>query len=401
MQTPFRLAVLNTHPIQYFAPLFRYLSQGDTVKVTALYCTDFSLRGAVDPGFKQPVTWDVDLLSGYQHVYLGDAATHRVPKGFWSLVCPEVWGEVRSGKYDGLLLHGYNHAANLIAFAAAKSIGLPVFMRSETHLGLRRQPWKQWLRDSALSIWYRLFDGFFSIGTANRAYYRSLAVPDQKIFNFPYTVDNDRFISAATLTTTERTEVRKRFGLDDDVPVVLYASKLMPRKHPDDVIRAVALLRSKGVRASLLMVGTGEMDAELRSLAQQLALTDVVFAGFINQAELPKILAASDIFVLPAEGEPWGLIVNEAMCAGLPVVVSAEVGCVPDLVHDGVNGFLIDPCNVVALAGSLETLVINSAVRAQMSAVSISKIRNWSYRECQIGLAECVQYLQRSARALT
>src|SRR5688572_21488626 len=141
---PLRLAVVNSHPIQYFAPLYAYLNRDGAIETTALYCSDFSLRGAVDPGFEQAVTWDVDLLSGYRHVFLGKRATSRSPAGFWSLICPEVWKEIRGGEYDAVLLHGYNYAVNLLALVAAKSKGLPVFMRSETHLRLRRTRWRRW-----------------------------------------------------------------------------------------------------------------------------------------------------------------------------------------------------------------------------------------------------------------
>lgn len=388
MTTPsaFRIAVVNSHPIQYFAPLYAYLSRDPKLEVTALYCSDFSLRGAVDPGFKQQVKWDVDLLSGYHHVFLGAHAKRRVVTGFWSLICPEIWREIRSGKYDAVWLHGYAYAAFVLAFLAAKSRRIPVFVRSETHLGLRRPGWRQRLRDGILRIAYRHVSGCLAIGTANRNYYRSLGVPDTKIFNVPYTVDNDRFIAAAQLPPDQRHDVRARFGLRDDQPVVLYASKFMRRKHPDDVVEAMAMLRDAGVRASLLLVGTGEMEAELRARVAALKLDDVVFGGFVNQAELPQVYAASDIFVLPSENEPWGLIVNEVMCAGLPVVVADEVGCVPDLVHEGVNGRLMRAGDRTSLAAALRDLLTRTGQRQAMGRKSLDIIRNWSYAQCLEGI---------------
>lgn len=390
---PFRLAVVNSHPIQYFAPLYAYLNRDPGIEVTALYCSDFSLRGAVDPGFKQKVTWDVDLLSGYRHVFLGKRAKKRSITGFWSLICPEVWREIRSGRYDAVLLHGYAYAAFVLAFLAAKSCGVPVFMRTETHLGLQRPGWKQRLRDGILRIAYRRVAACLAIGSSNRAYCRSLGVPEDRIFNVPYTVDNDRFIAAARLTPEQRHEVRAKFGLRDDLPVVLYASKFMPRKHPDDVIEAMAALRGEGIKASLLLVGTGEMEAQLRARVAELDLADVVFGGFVNQAELPKIYAASDIFVLPSENEPWGLIVNEVMCAGLPVVVSDEVGCVPDLVHDGVNGKLTRAGDVVSLTRALHQLLEDASTRDAMGRNSLAMIQEWSYAQCVQGVRAAIESL--------
>jgi glycosyltransferase involved in cell wall biosynthesis len=161
----------------------------------------------------------------------------------------------------------------------------------------------------------------------------------------------------------------------------------MRRKHPDDVIRAMSRLRDNGHAATLFMVGTGQMEHELRHLANSLALENVVFGGFINQAELPKVYAAADIFVLPSENETWGLVVNEVMCAGIPVVVSDEVGCVPDLVKDGVNGYHMKAGDISSLTTALERLLADASLRQRMGAASLSIIRGWSYEQCRQGIA--------------
>jgi glycosyltransferase involved in cell wall biosynthesis len=302
-----------------------------------------------------------------------------------------VWTEIRSGRYDGVWLHGYAFAAYVLAFAAAKSRGLPVFMRSETHLGLQPSTWKRRVRDGVLSLAYRFVDRFLAIGRANREYYRSLGIPAERIFDVPYTVDNDRIMAAARITDAERAEVRARFRLPDDRPVVLFASKFTARKYPDTVIRAVARLRDEQVAVSLLMVGTGELEGTLRSLVAELGVQDEVsFSGFINQSELPRVCAASDLFVLPSEQEPWGLIVNEVMCAGLPVVVAEEVGCVPDLVHDGRNGLLVRAGDVESLTDALRRLVRGHAERAEMGRQSLEVIRPWSYERCRTGLMAAI-----------
>lgn len=388
---PFRIAVVNSHPIQYFAPLYAHLNQDPQLDMTALYCSDVSLRGGTDPGFKQPVKWDVDLLAGYRAVFLGGRAKQRTPGGFWSLICHEIWGEIRSGRYDAVWLHGYAYAAYVLAFLAAKSKGIKVFVRSETHLGLKRTGWRQRLRDGILSIVYRYVDGCLAIGSANRDYYRALGVPENRIFDVPYTVDNERFLRAAKLTAVEREAVRQQYGLPDDSPVILYASKFMRRKHPDKLLEAFARLRSEGVSATLFLVGTGDMDAELRARVDELDLAGVVFAGFVNQAGLPRVYAASDVFVLAAEDEPWGLIVNEVLCASMPVVVADEVGCVPDLVRDGVNGRLVRAGDVDSLTSALRDLVTDEPRRREMGKHSLDIISRWSYAECHAGVRAAVR----------
>lgn len=386
MSRPFRIAVVNSHPIQYFAPLYAYLNRDPSLEITALYCSDSSLRGSIDPGFGRPVAWDVDLLAGYDVKWLGERAKSRTPGGFWSLVCPEVWREIRDGRFDAVWLHGYAYAAYVLAFLVAKWYGIPVLIRTETHLGLRRSRFRRWIRDTVLAVAYRFVDGFLAIGTANREYYRSLGVPESKIFDVPYTVDNDRLIAAATLSSEERAEIRSRFGLTVDDPVVVFASKLIPRKRPDDVLRAMKLVREEGIRASLLIVGTGEMEPDLKRLCGELDLKNVAFAGFVNQRELPRLLAASDVFVLPSENEPWGLIVNEAMCASLPVVVSDEVGCGRDLVDAGRNGFIVPVGCVVEMASALRRALADHGFRLRAGAASFARVRAWGYARCLAGL---------------
>lgn len=393
---PFRVAVVNTHPIQYFGPLYAALNQDPSLEVTALYASDFSLRGGMDRGFGHQVKWDVDLLAGHRSVFLGPKARRRVPSGFWSLICPEVWTEIRSGRYDAVWLHGYAHAVDLLAFFAAKSRGLPVFYRSETHLGLRRSGWKRRVRDGVLALAARFVDRFLAIGSANRQYYRSLGVPQNRIFHVPYTVDNERFMAASSLGRDEREAVRQKLGLPLDLPVVLYASKFIPRKHPDDLVRAMARLRDEGLVASVLFVGSGEMESALRSLVVDYNLGGTVhFAGFVNQSELPRVYAASDLFVLPAENEPWGLIVNEVLCAGLPVIVAAEVGCVADLVHDGRNGLLMHAGDVASLAAALRRLLSDGTSREVMGKHGRELIRDWDYERCRKGLVAAAKGLHR------
>jgi glycosyltransferase involved in cell wall biosynthesis len=259
-------------------------------------------------------------------------------------------------------------------------------MRCETHLGLRRSALKNLFRRPLIGTYYRQLDGVLAIGSANREFYRAIGVPQRRIFNMPYAVDNDRFMRGARLANSERKELRASFGVDDNRPIVLYAAKFQRRKRPDDLLRAAARLKREGVIFHLVMVGSGEMDTDLRALAQHLGPSNIHFAGFVNQSALARVYAACDLFVLPSENEPWGLAVNEAMCAGLPIVASTEIGCVPDLVHDGRNGRAFSAGNVAGLTDALRPLLTDPDLRRRMGAASRDIIARWSYAECRAGL---------------
>jgi glycosyltransferase involved in cell wall biosynthesis len=274
----------------------------------------------------------------------------------------------------------------LIAVAAARLIGLPVFARAETHLGLSRRSLKRRLRRPIMQAFYRCLTGALAIGSANAAFYRAMGMPEERIFLMPYTVDNDRFTEGSRLSDLQRKRVRTELGVADADPIVLYAAKLQARKRPDDLLRAARRLQNRGVRLHVVMVGSGEMAAELVHLAGQLGLDNVRFQGFTNQSVLPRIYGAADVFVLPSENEPWGLAVNEAMCAGLAIVASAEVGCVADLVWPHINGHTFAAGDVEGLANALHPILVDTNLRQRMSAASRAIISRWSYAECAAGL---------------
>lgn len=385
-----RIAVVNSHPIQYFAPFYAYMTRSG-IDVTGIYLSDFSLKGGYDPGFKSQITWDIDLLSGYTPKFMGKRASQRKLNGFFSMVAPELWGEITKGRFDALVIHGHNLAAHHVALAAALASGTPVFTRGETHLRLKRVAWKQSVRTPLLKAWYRAFDGCLAIGSANSRYYEAMGVPKSKIFRMPYTVDNDRFIAASAEGARKRTQTREQLGMSATLPAILYAAKFDKRKHPDDLLAAFAQLQQEGIDAQLVLVGSGELEAQLRQMVEAMGVRNVVFPGFINQQGLPDVYAACDLFVLPSDNEPWGLAVNEAMCAGLPVILSDEIGCVDDLVAPGVNGATFTAGDRIGLAAALKPFLVDPDFRARASAASLARIRTWSYAESAAGARAAVE----------
>jgi glycosyltransferase involved in cell wall biosynthesis len=213
-----------------------------------------------------------------------------------------------------------------------------------------------------------------------------MGVAEERIFSMPYAVDNTRFTDGSRLSAEQRKKVRAELGVGDLDPIVLYAAKLQIRKHPDDLLRAAHRLQNRGIRFHVVVVGSGEMAGGLVDFAQRLGLNNIHFHGFANQSTLPQIYGAADVFVLPSENEPWGLAINEAMCAGLPIVASAEIGCAPDLIWTGVNGQTFPRGDIEALAGALLPILTDGQIRRRMGAASSEIISRWSYAECAAGL---------------
>ena len=401
MKRVYRLAALQSHPIQYFAPLFRRLAREPEIDLTVFYCSRQGLQEYHDEGFGQQVKWDVPLLEGYRSRFLPNLRPQDEVAGFWSLANPRIISELHTGGYDALWMHGHSYATYLMAVGAAQARRLPIFMRCESHLLLQRSPLKRLLRRPMMSFFYRkLCRACLPIGTRNREFYRFHGVRSHRLFDVPYAVDNDFFLDATTRFDQDDESFREELGLPLDKPLILYASKLTQRKRPLDLLEAYRRLRDSDVQAALVFVGSGEQEEDLRKYVRHHNIADVFFFGFRNQTELPRFYALCDVFVLPSENEPWGLVINEVMSAGLPVIASYEVGATPDLVRHGDNGFVFPSGDVGALAAYLKAVLSDPEVRRKMGERSRSIISEWSFEQCVQGIKAALQALPSGQQRL-
>ena len=383
----YRLAVVNSHPIQYFAPLYRRLAQEPDIDLTVYYCSRQGLETYKDAGFGgEEVRWDVSLLDGYRSIFLDNLRREKGVRGFWSLVNPGIVAALRRERYDALWVHGHNFPTYLLAYAAAKSAGTAIFTRGETHLLLQRPGWKKTLRGPLLRAFYAQCDACLAIGSRNAEFYRHHGVANAKIFSVPYTVDNEYFMRLASAKRLELPAMKKELGFAAEMPVILYASKFMQRKRPLDLLQAKARLQQQGLECAVLFVGAGEEEVALKAFVRSHGLRDVHFLGFRNQSDLPALYALADIFVLPSENEPWGLIINEIMCAGVSIVATEEIGAVADLVRVGENGLLYPAGDISALTQHLSVLLRAPERCRAMGESSRQIISNWSYEECVEGV---------------
>jgi glycosyltransferase involved in cell wall biosynthesis len=231
-----------------------------------------------------------------------------------------------------------------------------------------------------------------SVGARSRQYLGACGAPEPLIFDSPHAVDNGFFGQAAGWRRGEhRAALRAAFGLRTDAFVVLFAGKLVEKKRPLDAIRAVARLDGG---SQLLVAGSGPLEQPCRAAATSLGC-DAQFARFVNQSELVHAYAAADCLVLPSDGrETWGLVVNEAMAAGLPAVVSDRVGCQPDLVRDGVTGAVAPLGDVAALTDALRR-VRDHRDRGELAARCQEHIARYSYDSATRGLVTAATRLAR------
>ena len=351
-----RVALFATHPVQYHVPWFQQLAVVPELDLKVFFglLPDAAQQGV---GFGVGFQWDIPLLDGYRWELLPNAAKTPSLGAFGGCDTPEVGRVLRDWRPDAALLTGWQSRMLVQAWWACVRLGIPRIIRGESNHLAPRPAWKQF----GHRLWLKGFDRFLAIGQANRAFYREAGIPAGRIHDCPYFIDNQRFATAAAELRSRRAELRRDWGIPAEAVCFLFSGKLIPKKHPLDLLRALGQAVRSGARAHALMVGSGELLEPARALVERERLP-VTFAGFLNQSEIVRAYVAADCLVLPSDtGETWGLVVNEAMACGLPALVSDQVGCGPDLILEGETGGLFPMGDVAVLAARLAEFAADPA----------------------------------------
>ena len=381
---PPRLAIVLSHPVQYYSPWFRWLRAHTPLEFRVFYLWDFGVTARRDPQFAATFQWDVDLLEGYDSEFVPNVSSDPGTHHFRGLDNPELTGRVAAWRPGAVLLFGYNWLSLRRARRWARGHSIPLVFRGDSHL-LGRSRWAL-LRGLLLRLLYRQFAAVTYTGAANRDYFRAFGVPDRKLFFAPHAVDAERFAASAPAARIRAESLRAELGLAGR-RVVLFAGKFTGAKQPGALLRA--FLQVATPADALVFVGDGAEKANLIALAGAHPSACVRFLPFANQSEMPARYLLADIFALPSRGsyETWGLAINEAMHLGLPCLVSDRVGCQRDLVQPGETGWVFPADDPSALATTLrQALRTPPEEMRRLGSNVLTRISRYTYRETTAGL---------------
>ena len=339
---PIRLAIVAVAPAPYRDRLFERLAKSPDIHLQV-----FFLHGK-------------DSLRGWTQAELGYPAefvpcwtpepAYGLP--FLGAVNPSLARRLEPFAPDAMVIYGHSYAAQLSAARWAAKRRIPYFLRCDSS-PLNLQHGRNGGSARWLSLKKRVVQsvaepsaGALPIGSANAEYWRLQGVTDERLFPAAFAVDNGRF---STLSgQADRAKQRSRLRVTAE-RMLLYLGRFVPAKNLDALIEAWKL--AAPANAQLVLAGGGPLEAQLKQRAED--DRTILFHDFVPNDKTPEVYAAADALILPSLFEPWGLVVNEAMACGLPVLVSSRCGCAEDLVEHGRNGLIVEPSDPQALAESI------------------------------------------------
>ncbi len=384
MNTFPRLAIVLSHPVQYYSPWFRWLQANTSLRFKVFYLWEFGVTEKRDPRFAAAFKWDVDLLSGYESEFVPNISSEPGAESFHGFNNPELCARLAAWDPGALLLFGYNYLSHQRALWWARFHGVPLIFRGDSHFLGRGAP--SFVRRLPLWLLYGQFAAITYVGTANRDYFKIYGVPDDRLFPAPHSVDAARFQAAEPLARVAAAALKNALGLSGK-RVVLFAGKFEAAKQPVELLEAFIQVASSN--DALVFVGDGGEKERLKQIASANPGSCVRFLPFANQTEMPSRYLLADIFVLPSRGnyETWGLAVNEAMHLGVSCLVSDLVGCQRDLVEAGETGWVFSADDPKALGITLrKALSASSEELGRLAQNASARIARFTYRETSKGL---------------
>ncbi len=379
-----RVVIITEIIAPYRIPVFNALARRSGIELHVIFLseTDYSLwQWRV---YKDEIRFSYEVLSswrrrlGRQNVLLNWGAESALRRA-----CP-----------DSIVCGGYNYVASWQSMSWARRNGVPFSLWCEsTSRDLRRGfPLIEFCKKQFL----RHCDAFVVPGKSSFEYLRDSGVLEEMIFTAPNAVDTQFFASRAEVIRRDAATHREALGLPPRF--FLYVGRLVREKGIFDLLHAYLALQTE-VRKNVGLVFVGD-GPEWSTLLQDAVATNpgsVHLVGFAQREELAAYYALADVFVFPTHTDPWGLVVNEAMACGLPVIASHAAGCVADLADDGWNGRVVQVGSVQQLACAMGELAHDAELRALMGRRSRERIQQYSPEAWAAGMANAVMALRSEA----
>ncbi len=369
-----RLVLLTEIIAPYRIPVFNALARHDEIDLHVIFLAEN------DPSLRQWLVYKDEIKFSYEIL----PSRRQKFRGHKILLNRGLKSALQKAAPDVIVCGGYNYLASWQAKSWARRHQIPFVLWLESTEKDRRS------RSRAIGLMKGRFirgcRAFVVPGKSSFEYVRKFGISEKDIFLAPNAVDTELFARSAA-AFREDAETQRR-GLQLPLRFFLFVGRLVPEKGVFDLLEAYGKLNAE-VRADigLVFVGEGPAGVELGRRTEQITKGCVRYVGFAQREQLAGYYALADMFVFPSHSDPWGLVVNEAMACGLPVIASDAGGCTADLVEDNWNGRVVRAGDVDQLASAMANLATNSVLRRQMGSRSRERILRYSPEACAAGIA--------------
>ncbi len=375
-----RLTLLTEIIAPYRIPVFNALAARDNIDLHVIFLSE------TDPSLRQWQVYKSEIRFSYEILV---SFRRRMDK-YNLLINRGVGSALTRSQPDVILCGGYNYLASWQAARWANRRHLPVVLWSESTANDFRR--NRLAMELMKSRFLRSCRAFVVAGQSSHEYLIRLGATADKIFTAPNAVDVNFFATHAAQARLRAPQVRARCGLPPRY--FLYAGRLVPQKGVFDLMTAYAKLEQHHrSQIGLVFVGDGVSRLQLAERAGSVQPGQVHFCGFLQREQLAEIYALADAFVFPTHSDPWGLVVNEAMACGLPIIASSVAGCVPDLVKHAENGLVVSPGDVDELVAAMRIIFDDSCMLKKFAAASASRIQAYTPAACAEGFARAVEFV--------
>lgn len=373
-----RLVILTEIISPYRIPLFNALARCDNVNLHVIFFSE------TDENLREWQVYKEEIKFSYQVL----PAWRKRIGGYNALLNRGVNAALQAVAPDAILCGGYSYVASWQALRWASSRRIPFLLWSESNQQDIRQRFAlvEWLKGRFLGK----CSGFVVPGRSAREYLSAHGISGDLIFVAPNAVDNDLFAALAARAREHEANRRRELGLP--ARYFLFAGRLVKEKGVFDLLSAYAKL-SQPVREQfgLVFVGDGVFRPRLEKQAAAISPGAVRFMGFAQREQLAEYYALAQVLILPTHTDPWGLVVNEAMACGLPVILSRMAGCALDLVKENCNGMLVQSSDIEALASAMASLASQPELCREMGAMSTQHISKYSPLEWANGIVRAIE----------
>ena len=379
-----RVLVVTSPPTPYRVPLFERISRDPSIDLRVLFCAESE---PTRPWRLEPFGFEHEFLKGVE-IAVGREDRHSY------FVNPGVLGALRRARYDVLVVWGWWQFASLVAARHARWTRRPYVVFSETHSPLSRSGPRRWARERLATSVVAGASAWLATGSLSRHHLLSLGAQDDGVFLFPNSPDVEALEARARAARPKRDEIRRSLGVPPEGPVALFVGRFVEKKGLRLLLPAFRRALERVPDARLLLVGDGPMASEVRSLAATVG-ERVVLAGFAQPDRVHEAYVAADVLAIPSLDEPWGVVVNEAMACGVPVIASNAVGAAPDMIRDGETGWVVPGGDEIALANALSAALSDLPRLRGMASACVSMARAWDHH---LGARSFSAAIERAAR---